>query len=226
MTKIHIGIVEDQQLFIEGIKAIIRQWDQMEIILEANDGFSFMEKLENAELVPDVVLVDLNLPEKDGKKFSGLDITNEVRIRNPDMKIIILSVHNDENHIAHLITAGAHGYLAKDINPEELYQAIISCYEKGCYFNGKTLEAIQNGLAGKTKLVDSFSYTISLTNREKEVLELICQQLTAEEIGEKLFISSKTVNGHRNNLLQKTGVKNTAGLVVFALKNKIVNLDF
>ena len=132
--------------------------------------------------------------------------------------MIILSGHRDENFIEQLIGIGAHGYLIKDCDPQEVYDAIFSVYTRGTYINERALRALQKRSLSKSSIAEA------LTKREIEVLELICKQLTSEEIGEKLFISVKTVNGHRVNLLEKTGAKNTAGLVIYALKNGIAQL--
>ncbi|MES2655816.1 MAG: response regulator transcription factor [Bacteroidota bacterium] len=219
--KIYIGLVEDQFLFREGMKAILSSWPNIEVVFEAADGYSVIDKLEASTIIPHVMLVDLSLPAQGNKEFSGLHVTNALLEKYPDIKVLILSVHKDENFIVQLIEQGAHGYLVKDSDPQEVYDAITSAHEKGSYINELTLKAIQNNLGkkGKAKRMD-----IQITKREEEILQLVCQQHTAEEIADKLFISVKTVNGHRNNLLQKTGSRNVTGLVIYAIKNNIVNL--
>jgi DNA-binding NarL/FixJ family response regulator len=137
------------------------------------------------------------------------------------MKILVLSVHEDENFINQLIEYGAHGYLVKDCNPQEVYDAIIAAYNKGSYVNERTLKAIQKRMSGKIK---TRKPDMQISRREEEILQLVCQQCTAEEIAAKLYISVKTVNGHRTNLLQKTGSRNVTGLVLYAIKNNIVML--
>ncbi|MEO5643394.1 MAG: response regulator transcription factor [Bacteroidia bacterium] len=221
--KINIGLVEDQSLFREGMKAILSYWENIEVIFESENGYSVMEKLSSAQQLPDVLLVDLSLPANGDKEFSGMDVTDAVLRAFPEIKILILSVHQDENFIAQLIEHGAHGYLVKDCDPQELHEAILSVHTKGSYINDRTLKAIQNNMGRKNKPKTFAQSSIQLTKREAEVLALICCQLTSEEIGEKLFISVKTVNGHRNNLLEKTNSRNTAGLVIFAFKNNMVD---
>lgn len=223
--RVKVGIVEDQRLFREGIKALLLN-QGFEVVLEAADGFSFVEQLNQAECLPEVILVDLALPEVNGKSLNGLDITHWLKDEFPELKIIVLSVHADVRHMAQLISAGANAYLAKDVDPFELIQAITDCHQKGCYFNNAMLQAVQFGMNHRARESKQLALPIELTKREKEVLELICQQYTAPEIAEKLFISSRTVDGHRNNLIQKTGARNTAGLVVYALQNQLVSLDF
>lgn len=223
--KIYIGLVEDQSLFREGMKAILSYWKNIEVIFESENGYSVVQKLSTAQPVPDVLLVDLSLPPDGDKTFSGMDVTDAVRQAFPEMKILILSVHQDENFIAQLIEHGAHGYLVKDCDPQELHEAILSVHTKGSYINERTLKAIQNNMGRKNKPKTFAQSSIQLTKREEEILGLICCQHTSEEIAEKLFISVKTVNGHRNNLLEKTNSRNVAGLVIFAFKNNLVDVS-
>lgn len=220
-STILIGLVEDQYLFREGMKAIINDWPNTKVIFESGDGFSVIEKLSHLTTVPDVMLVDLSLPPHEGREFSGLHTLQALQDVYPDMKVVILSVHDDENYIAQLIESGAHGYLLKDSDPKEVHEAIVSVHTKGSYINGRTLQAIKNNMGNKKK---ERKTSLEITKREEDILQLICQQHTAEEIAAKLFISVKTVNGHRNNLLQKTGSRNVTGLVIYAIKNRIVEL--
>jgi len=218
---ISVGIVEDQVLFREGVRAIISDWPDTRVIFESPDGYSVIDRLSKLSVVPDVMLIDLSLPPNGDKPYSGLDLTRALLKYYPGIKILILSVHNDENYIAQLIEEGAHGYLLKDCNPSEVHEAIVSAHVKGSYINQRTLLAIQHNLGNKKKVKRT---PLIITKREEEILQLICQQFTAEEIAEKLFISVKTVNGHRNNLLQKTGSRNVTVLVLYALKNNVINL--
>lgn len=223
--KIKIGLIEDQVLFREGMKALLSFWDKTTVMFESENGFSAEDKLAALPELPDVLLVDLSLPADGDREFSGIDVTDMVLRRFPSVKVLILSVHQDESFIAKLIEHGAHGYLVKDCDPKEVREAIESVHTKGSYINERTLRAIQGNLGKKTKLKSLHTTNIELTRREEEVLNLICRQLTSEEIAEKLFISVKTVNGHRNNLLQKTNSRNVAGLVVFALKNGLADVE-
>jgi len=218
---IKIGIVEDQLLFREGVKAILNSWDNFSVVFESTDGYSVIEKLNAATVLPDVMLVDLSLPPKDKKEYNGLHVTMSLAEHYPDIKVLILSVHADENFIFELVKNGAHGYLVKDCDPQELHDAVVAVHEKGSYINARTLKAIQGNMARKTK---AKKLMVHISAREEEILQLTCQQFTAEEIAQKLFISVKTVNGHRNNLLLKTGSRNVTGLVIYAIKNDIVSL--
>ena len=224
--KIHIGLVEDQHLFREGLKSLLSSWSDFEVVMESEDGFSVMDKLKKCSPKPNVILLDLSLPQKDGQDFDGIAVTDAVIERYPEIKILILSVHNDDGFIAELIERGAHGYLVKDSDPDEVREAILSVYNKGSYINQRALMAIQKRMNQKGKK-HSFqkSDEIPLTKREVEVLQLVCQQMTTGEIADKLFISMKTVDGHRNNLLQKTHSRNVAGLVLYALKKGLVEIS-
>jgi len=219
--KIHIGLVEDQVLFREGMKAILNTWPDIEVVFESPDGYSVLDRLQKAPVVPVVMLVDYSLPPQGAKEFSGMHVTGALLNAYPEMKILILSVHEDETFMAQLIEQGAHGYLVKDSDPQEVHDAVVAVHTKGSYINERTLRAIQNNMGKRKKPA---RLPVEITRREEEVLQLVCQQYTAEEIAEKLFISVKTVNGHRNNLLQKTGSRNVTGLVMYAVKNGIVEL--
>jgi len=180
--KIKIGLVEDQVLFREGLKIILNQSSnsQFEVVFESGNGYSVVEKISNLTIRPDVMLVDLSLPPApDKKEFSGLDVTKALAIHFPAIKILILSVHEDENFIADLIENGAHGYLVKDSDPIEVFNAIESVYSKGSYINSLSIKAIQNRMGKK---VPQRKINIEITKREEEILELVCQQYTAEEI--------------------------------------------
>lgn len=219
---ITIGLVEDQLLFRNGIKAILNSWDELEVIFESGEGYSVIDRLHQTSQVPDVMLVDLSLPADGNKAYSGEQLTIDLAEHFPAMKVLILSGYQDEHFIARLIEIGAHGYLVKDSDPLEVYQAITTIHQKGVYINQLALKAIQKNFGKRTKSV--VQTNSDLTRREIEILQLTCEQYTAEEIGEKLYISVKTVNGHRANLLLKTGSRNAAGLVMYAVKNGLVEI--
>lgn len=219
--KIYIGLVEDQILFREGMKAILNTWPTIEVVFEAGDGYSVVDRLRECTTIPHVMLVDLSLPPLGEREFSGLDLTIALTRLYPNMKILVLSVHDDDNFINQMIENGAHGYLVKDCDPQEVYDAISTVFNRGSYINARTLNALQKSRKEKSK---SKKMSMDLTRREEEILQLVCQQYTAEEIAERLFISVKTVNGHRNNLLAKTHSRNVTGLVLYAVKNNIVKV--
>lgn len=221
---INIGLVEDHLVFRQGIKSILSAWPEIKVVFESSEGYTVLDKLRTSDPLPHVMLVDLSLPPHGQKEFGGKEVTVALRENFPDIKIIVLSAHEDENFIAQLIEHGAHGYLVKDCNPSEVRDAITSVYEKGSYINLRTLKAIQNNIGKKSKVRSTTPAGEPLTKREEEILQLVCQQLTTEQIAEQLFISPRTVNGHRNSLLEKTGSHNVAGLVIYAIKNNIVSI--
>jgi DNA-binding NarL/FixJ family response regulator len=218
---IRIGLVEDQFLFRQGMRAILQTRQGLEVIFESAEGYTVVDQLKASAVLPDVMLVDLSLPPLGKEEFGGKEVTLALRQHFPDIKIIILSGHEDENFIADLIGNGAHGYLIKDSDPSEVFDAITAVITKGSYINPRALKAIQNQVSRKRV---SPSFNTQLTKREEEVLQLICLQLTSEEIADKLSISVKTVHGYRISLLEKTNSINVAGLTLFAIKNGFVKL--
>jgi DNA-binding NarL/FixJ family response regulator len=219
MKTIKIAIADDQILFRKGIIGIINSFENIEIVFEASDGQELLELFEKAEEIPDIAILDLSMPV-----LNGIDTTKILHEKYPDVKIIILSVFSEDRFVTHLMEIGVNAYLIKNVEPEEVERAIKTVLEKDFYFNEAFLSAMQKRISGKkTRLMLQDNIPTLLSQRELEVLDLICKQYTAQEIGEKLFISTRTVDGHRNNLLEKTGMKNTAGLVVFSIKNNLID---
>ena len=214
---IRVAIADDHKLFREGLRFLMDQMDNLEVVFEASNGRELLVTI--AEHQTDVLLLDLDMPEVD-----GLEALKQLRPIQPDLGIIILTMHSDAKMVAYLMELGANSYLLKDTSPEEFQKAITSVVEEGFYFNKMVSQAMLGGLKGQVKKKPSLGYRESLTSREIEVLELICQEYTAKEIAEKLFISHRTVEGHRKNLIDKLGVKNTAGLIVKAIKEDLVQV--
>jgi DNA-binding NarL/FixJ family response regulator len=219
MKTITIAIADDQMLFRRGMAAIINSFDDMMVVCETDNGRKLLTFLETTTQKPDVILMDLSMPE-----LNGIDTMKIIHEKYPDQKVIILSIHNEEKFVVHLIELGANAYLFKNAEPEDVENAIRGVVEKGFYFSESLMLTFQKRLNNKKTHVSVHdNIPITLTIREIEVMNLICQELTAQEIAEKLFISVRTVDGHRNNLLEKTGARNTAGLVIFAIKNNLVD---
>jgi DNA-binding NarL/FixJ family response regulator len=216
---IHIAIADDQLLFRKGMIGLLNSIPGFKVIIEAENGEDLLAKIAASEEIADVVLLDINMPI-----LNGLETISKIKHNYPFMKCIMLTVHEEEKYIVKLIDAGANAYLPKNTEPDELERAIQTVVEKDFYFNDKTIEAMRNGFKyDKPKI--SLDIADTITTREKEILHLICREYTAAEMAAQLFISERTVNGHRNNLLQKTGCKNTAGLVVFAIRHNLYSLD-
>lgn len=217
-TMINIAVVEDQVLFRECFVANIRRFGHLNIMAEAGNGRELLDMIAGATVKPDIVLTDLRMPE-----MNGLEVTQHLRATYPEIKIIVLSVLGDEKYVSSMVQQGVNGYLAKNAELEEVCRAIESVHEKGFFFNDTMMKGLQADSQKKTK-ISRFNLTDNLTRRELEVLDLICREFTTHEIAEKLFLSVRTVEGHRNNLLEKTGARNTAGLVIFALRHELVSV--
>lgn len=216
MRSIRIALVDDQQLFREGMASIIELQPEFELLLEAENGHDFMLALEHAEILPDIALIDLEMPVMD-----GIELNNQIQRLYPQIKVIILSMYTKERLMARMIHDGASGYLAKNCNKQELILAIQSTYKTGFYMSLEVLKAMQRTSLQSISPKNDNGVVIEISPREKEVLHYICHEHTNGEIAEKLFINIRTVDGHRNNLLAKTGCRNTAGLVLFAIKHHI-----
>lgn len=217
---IRIALTDDQLLFRQALASLISSTDGFELVMEADNGIDCLEKLSKMTDPPDIILLDMEMPGMD-----GIELNEALHKKYRSIKVIVLSVHANERLIARMIEAGASGYLIKNCDKEELVTAIHSVISTGHYINAQVIKAIQNMAGKKNKSLKNISHIdIEISEREKEILGLICKEYSNADIAEKLFISIRTVEGHRNNLLMKTGCKNTAGLVVFALKNQLVDL--
>lgn len=209
MSKIKIIIADDHTMFLQGVDSMLKNEKFIEIVGKATNGEEVLAILENKDA--NMVLVDISMP-----KMDGIELTKVMKQRHPEIKILILSTHSNSQMIAKLIRLGANGYLLKNAEREELLEAIHTIHKNEEYFS-KEVKDIYNEFNLKLNQ-KSFSIT-ELSTREKEILKLISQELTAQEIADKLFISMNTVNTYRRNLLSKLNMKNTAGLVKYAVEN-------
>lgn len=215
-----IGIVDDQKLFRQSLCALLASNPDFQIVLECEHPRDYAAALDKMVAPPDINLLDMEMPE-----LNGIELNRLLQVRHPGIKVLGLSVHAREAIVSRIIQGGASGYLVKNCDKEELFTAIHSVYHTGFYINQMVLKALQNANRNKQMpIIDAFGTQVDLTSREVDVLKLICQELNAGEIAKKLFISARTVEGHRNNLLLKTGCSNVAGLVLFAVKNNIVSI--
>lgn len=217
MSQIKIALADDQQLFRQGLGTILTGCPDFELLFDAESGRQFLDTLSAADVRPSVALLDVEMPDMD-----GMELLQKLRADYPDIRVLMLSVHSSERLIARLIKMGACGYLLKNCDKDELIRAVKSTFEQGIYINRIALAALQRPEAGK-RVSGGFA-AVNLTTREREVLRLICREYSNVEIAEQLFISPRTVDGHRNNLLLKTGSKNTAGLVLFAVKHELYDV--
>lgn len=215
---IKIVLVDDEILFRKGISFLLHREKNIEIIQEASNGLELITFLNENSNHPDIIIMDLKMP-----LLNGVEATKIIHKEYPKIKIIALTSYESASFIANMINVGAVSYLVKNTTPQELLETINEVAKKGFYYNDKVLKVIR-GTASVAKSSKSALNNNDLTNREIEVLQLICEQKTTGEIGELLFISPRTVEGHRNNLLLKTESRNSAGLVVYAIQNEIVTL--
>lgn len=206
-----IAVVDDHALFRKGIISMLEDIPGAEIVFDAGNGQELLDQLPGNPV--ELILLDLQMPVMDGLTAIPL-----VKKQAPDTKIVIISMHQEDQFISHVMELGANGYLLKDAEFEELEIALSSVQESGFYFNENVSKALLSRLVQKNQLQPSFNTEEVLVEREMEVLELICKELTTAEIADRIHLSPRTVEGYRNRLLEKTKARNTAGLVVYAAK--------
>ncbi|HEX5654518.1 MAG TPA: response regulator transcription factor [Chitinophagaceae bacterium] len=216
MNKIKIAIADDYKIFRDGLKVGLSADEQLDVIMEADNGEDLLKEMETT--VPDVILMDLKMPIMD-----GMEATRVIRKKYPAVKVLVVTMYEDDKFIIHLMENGANGYLLKNTEPDEIRKSIHAVFENGYYFNDLVNKALLKKLVIKNNFKPSFNQNIELTEREQEVLKLICEEKTAAEIGKEIFLSPRSVEGIRQRLIDKVGVRNTAGLVMFAIKNGLVD---
>jgi len=213
MEKIRIIIADDHQLFRNGLKMLLEASPEFEISGEASNGEEFLRILRNC--TADIVLMDINMPEMD-----GIEATRKGLKLCPSIAVIALSMYGEEEYYYKMVDAGAKGFLLKDSDISEVKEAILTVRKGGSYFSQELLYHVIQ----KFKHRESETKSANLSKREKEILLKICEGFSNQEIAETLFISKRTVDKHRANLLGKTNSKNTASLILFAIKNKLIEI--
>ena len=220
MEKINIVIADDEQLFRKGIRFLLEREKSFNIIFEAENGQELVNFIEASTELPDVIIMDLKMPE-----LNGVEATKAIHKKFPDIKIIALTSYDGKSFITNMIDVGASSYLLKNTDPKTVIHTIKEVHEKGFYYDEKVLKIIhENIISSSGKRIKSDLDKKLLSKREIDVLELICEQYTTNEIADKLFISPRTVEGHRNNLLLKTQSKNVAGLVIYGIQKKLIEI--
>jgi len=217
MEVIKIILVDDHTLFRDGIKSILDEEENIDVIDEAPDANSLFEKLEKHQ--PDILITDISLPD-----MSGIEIARRITTLYPDIKMLMLSMHNNEEFIINSLKAGAHGYLSKDIKSTELLEAIHSVMNGKIYFNKEISQTIINNYRTENNSDSEPDTGNNLTEREIEVIKLLGDGLINKEIADRLSISIRTVDAHKNHIMQKLGLKSTVELVKYAIKNKLIDL--
>ncbi len=216
MSKIKIAIADDYKIYREGLKVGLSADENFDVLFESDNGEELLKALESA--TPDVIIMDLKMPIMD-----GMEATKAVRKKYPSIKVLVVTMYDDDKFIIHLMENGANGYLLKNTEPDEIRKSIYAVHENGYYFNDVVNKALLKKLVLKNNLKPSFNQNVELTERELEVLKLICEEKSAAEIAKDIFLSPRTVEGIRQRLIEKIGVRNTAGLVMFAVKNSMVD---
>ena len=213
---IKIVIADDYKIYRDGLKVGLSADENLEVIAEADNGEELLKTLESFS--PDVIIMDLKMPIMD-----GMEATKAVRKKYPSIKVLVVTMYEDDKFIIHMMENGANGYLLKNAEPDEIRKSIYAVHENGYYFNDVVNKALLKKLVLKNNLKPSFNQNVELTERELEVLKLICEEKTATEIAKDIFLSPRSVEGIRQRLIEKVGVRNTAGLVMFAVKNNMVD---
>lgn len=212
---ISLVIADDHEIFRDGLALMLSKQDTVKLVGQAGDGLELMRMVE--ETRPDMVLTDIKMPRMD-----GIAAARQLLQLYPGLKIIALSMFEEEDLIVEMLEAGARGYLLKNADKKEILDAIVTVQEGNIFYCKHTTARLAS-LIVKSKFDQHKKSPAALfTDREREIVRLICRQHTAQEIGEMLFLSKRTVEGYRTRILEKMDVKNTAGVVIFALKHSII----
>ncbi len=194
----------------------MRSYSNIKFVMEADNGEDLLAKIPESE--PDVILCDLKMPVKD-----GIDTTKLITKNFPNIRVIILTMYEDERFVGHLMDFGAAGYLLKSTDPTEIKKAIMDVMRTGFYLNPFVNKVLIKKNYSKQKFNPSLTSEVVLSDREKEVLTLVCMEFTASEIAAKMDISSRTVEAIKDRLMERFGVKNSVGLVFYAMKNSLID---
>lgn len=214
-NRISYVIADDHRIFRQGLRMALETDGSLTCMGEAANGRELigLVKITN----PDIAIIDLKMPEMDGRKAVSI-----LKKDYPSLHIIILSMFEDEHYIMHMMEAGVSSYLLKNVDPEEIINAMYSIMETGYYFSRLISNVMLHNIVQKSKIKPRFHVGIELSEREKEILQMICNEKTNQEISQEIFLSQRTVEGIRTKLLEKIGVRNTAGLVLYAVKSGLV----
>lgn len=216
MEKIKIILTDDHQLFRDGIKSLLENTEHIEIIGEASNGKELLGLLKHT--VPDILILDITLPD-----ISGIEITRQVVSDYPGLNVLILSMHNENEFVVNALKAGAKGYLPKDISKHELLEAISSIYNGDEYFSKTISDAFLKKFVQRTRIGLHGENPI-LTPRETEIVKLVAEGLKNQQIADKLYISVRTVDAHKNNIMNKLNLKSNIDIVKFAIKYELIKL--
>lgn len=217
MSNLRILLSDDHKIIRDGLKALLENEEAFQIAGEASNGLEALDICRKKQV--DFIIMDIHMPE-----MNGIEATRKINEEFPEIRILALTMMAEERHIREMIQAGASGYISKNSDREELVEAIGTISDGGHYFSDEAMQKILMDLF-KEGTPEKEQDPANLTERELEVLALIVDEYTNPEIADKLYISVRTVDAHRRNLLQKTGARNTAGLVSYAHKHNLVEPD-
>ena len=215
-SPIKLAIADDHRLFREGIRLIFQADPLIDVMIEADNGQQLLDGLEQQKV--DVVLLDLEMPV-----LNGAETLKAIREKYPELKVLLLTMHDNEKYMVSFLQLGAQGYLLKDTSPNELVLAVKKVHETGKYFSDKVSDALLNRLGNLKSETPQLGNLADLGERELEVLQLICEEHTTSEIADQLFLSTRTIETYRKRLLEKTDTRNTAGLVRYAIEHGLLN---
>ena len=219
MKTISLAIVDDDTLIVSLLSSFLQQQNGIDVLFTSESGEDFLEIISTQKTLPDILILDLKM-----KKIDGIEVTTFLKTNYPSIHIIIMSSHYKKSFMGFMLKTGVSAFIPKGISPLLLVQIIKEVSLKGFYFMSDQLDIIRKQVSSKAPQ-PKLNQKDNLSEREIEVLKLICFQKTAKEIGEKLFIAPRTAEGHKNNLFVKTGAKNIAGLVIYAMQNKLIEID-
>lgn len=221
MKKIKLAVADDHKLFRDGITELINGFSDYEVIIEADNGKDLIAQLQSKG-IPDILLLDINMKEMD-----GFETAEWMKANHPKVKILVLSMYENENAIIRMVKSGVKGYILKDIRKTELEEALSSLATKGYYYTdlvtGKLIGMLNT--SDDAKSGQSTKENASMNAKEIEFLKLACTEYTYKEIAEKMNLSPHTIDGYRDSLFEKLQVKSRVGLVLYAIKNKIVHTE-
>jgi DNA-binding NarL/FixJ family response regulator len=211
-----VVIVDDHRLFSSALSELINKFQRYSVIYEVQHGKELTERMKFPQNVPDIILLDINMPVMDGFETAAW-----LRKNHPEVRVLALSMNSDEQSVISMIRAGAHGYVLKDIGPAELEKALDCLCDKGTYYTEMVTRHLVSSVTGGDKTKAALP---AMNERELEFLRYACSELTYKEIADKMNVSMRTVDGYREHLFQRLDVKSRVGLVMYALANKIVQV--